>query len=87
VSLITILRFMSGEAEVAGGLLDRGFEDVLTRTEQFDDGKRQFGKAERVGGFLRDQEPFEQLRIRLHRKLEIVLNRRKLLRRPTHDRY
>jgi hypothetical protein len=60
---------MSGEAEVAGGLLIRGFGDLLTRTEQFDDGKRQIGKAERGGDFLRDQEPFERLRIRLRWKL------------------
>jgi hypothetical protein len=78
---------MSGEDEVAGGFLVRGFDDVLTRPEQFDDGKRQIGKAERVGGFLSGQETFERLRIRLRWKLEIVLNRRKLLRRPVHDRY
>jgi hypothetical protein len=62
---------LDGQAEVAGGRLVRGFDDILTRTEQFNDGQRQIGKAERVGGFLLDQEHFERLRIRLRRKLEI----------------
>ena len=50
---------LDGQAKVAGGRLVRSLDDILTRSEQFDDGKRQIGKAERVGGFLRGQKLFE----------------------------
>ena len=62
-----------GQAEVAGDRFVRSFDDILARAEQFDNGKRQIGKAERIGSFASGQKFFERLRIRLCRKREFVL--------------
>ena len=50
------VQLRASSVEVAGGRLVWGFDDIFTRTEQFDDGKRQIGKAEWVGGFLHGKE-------------------------------
>ena len=64
-----------GKAEVARRRLIREFDNIFTRTEQFDDDERQIGKTERVGCFLLGQETRKGPRIRLWRKLGITLGR------------
>jgi hypothetical protein len=41
-----------GKAEMAGCRLIREFDNIFTRTDQFDDAERQIGKTERVNCFL-----------------------------------